>query len=93
MSLRCPQRTLQAGIAIEPLESAPLEAWSAPLVGSDWIVDALLGTGSSGAPRGAVATAIEAINRARAADAPLRRARARQRARARAHTLDLVACA
>ena len=60
---------VRAGIAIEPLESAPLEAWSAPLVGSDWIVDALLGTGSSGAPRGAVATAIEAINRARAADA------------------------
>ena len=60
---------VRAGIAIEPLESAPLEAWSAALVGSDWIVDALLGTGSSGAPRGGIATAIEAINRTRAADA------------------------
>jgi NAD(P)H-hydrate epimerase len=56
---------VRAGIAIEPLESAPAEAWSAALVGSDWIVDALLGTGSSGAPRGAVATAIRAINLAR----------------------------
>ena len=53
---------MRAGIAIEPLESAPLEAWSAALAGSDWIVDALLGTGSSGAPRGAVAPAIRAIN-------------------------------
>ena len=56
---------VRAGIPIEPLESAPLEAWSAALAGSDWIVDALLGTGSSGAPRGAVATAIRAINLAR----------------------------
>ena len=56
---------VRAGIPIEPLESAPMEAWSAALAGSDWIVDALLGTGSSGAPRGAVATAIRAINLAR----------------------------
>jgi NAD(P)H-hydrate epimerase len=56
---------VQAGIAIEELESAPVEAWSAALVESDWIVDALLGTGASGAPRGAVATAIRAINLAR----------------------------
>ncbi len=56
---------VRAGIAIEPLKSAPAEAWSAALVESDWIVDALLGTGSSGAPRGAVATAIRAINLAR----------------------------
>jgi NAD(P)H-hydrate epimerase len=60
---------VRAGIAIEPLESAPLEAWSAALAGSDWIVDALLGTGAAGAPRGGIAAAIEAINRARAADA------------------------
>jgi NAD(P)H-hydrate epimerase len=60
---------VRAGIAIEPLELTPVEAWSAALVGSDWIVDALLGTGSSGAPRGPVATAIRAINRTRAADA------------------------
>ena len=56
---------VRAGIPIEPLESAPAEAWSAALAGSDWIVDALLGTGASGAPRGAVATAIRAINLAR----------------------------
>ena len=60
---------VRAGIAIESLESAPLEAWSAELVGSDWIVDALLGTGAAGAPREGIATAIEAINRTRAADA------------------------
>jgi len=60
---------VQAGIAIEPLESAPAEAWSAALVASDWIVDALLGTGVAGAPRGGIATAIEAINRTRAANA------------------------
>ena len=60
----------RAGIAIEPRESAPLEAWSAALAGSDWIVDALLGTGSSGAPRGAVATAIRAINLARHPHSP-----------------------
>ena len=61
---------VRAGIPIEPLESAPGEAWSAALVGSDWIVDALLGTGSSGAPRGAVATAIRAINLARNPHSP-----------------------
>lgn len=60
---------VRAGIAIDQLESAPMEAWSAALAGSDWIVDALLGTGSSGAPRGGITTAIEAINRTRAADA------------------------
>ena len=60
---------VRAGIAIEPLESAPVEAWSAALAGSDWIVDALLGTGAVGAPRGGIATAIEAINRTRAANA------------------------
>jgi len=53
---------VRAGIAINQLESAPVSEWSAALAGSDWIVDALLGTGSSGAPRGAVATAIRAIN-------------------------------
>ena len=56
---------VRAGIPIDQLESAPMEAWSAALAGSEWIVDALLGTGSSGAPRGAVATAIRAINLAR----------------------------
>jgi NAD(P)H-hydrate epimerase len=59
---------VRAGIAIEPLESAPVEVWSAALAGSDWIVDALLGTGAAGAPRAGIAKAIEAINRTRAAD-------------------------
>ena len=61
---------VRAGITIDPLESAPISEWSAALAGSDWIVDALLGTGSSGAPRGAVATAIRAINLARHPHSP-----------------------
>jgi len=61
---------VRAGIPIDQLESAPMETWSAALAGSDWIVDALLGTGSSGAPRGAVATAIRAINLARGPHGP-----------------------
>jgi NAD(P)H-hydrate epimerase len=56
---------VRAGIPIEKLDSAPVDAWSAAIAGSEWIVDALLGTGSSGPPRGAVATAIRAINLAR----------------------------
>jgi NAD(P)H-hydrate epimerase len=61
---------VRAGIPIEKLEASPMDAWSAALAGSDWIVDALLGTGSSGAPRGAVATAIRAINLARVLHGP-----------------------
>ena len=53
---------VRAGIPIETLETESVDAWSAALAGSGWLVDALLGTGSSGAPRGAVATAIRAIN-------------------------------
>ena len=64
---------VRAGIPIDQLESAPMEAWSAALAGSDWIVDALLGTGSSGVPRGAVATAIRAINLARHPHGPASR--------------------
>lgn len=64
---------VRAGIPIGELESAPVTAWSAALVRSDWIVDALLGTGSSGAPRGAVATAIRAIDLARDPHGPERR--------------------
>ena len=41
------------------LANAPQEAWERALAGADWIVDALLGTGATGAPRGAIATAIE----------------------------------
>ena len=41
------------------------------LGGADLIVDALLGTGVSGAARGPVAAAIEAVNRAGAAGVPV----------------------
>jgi len=51
-----------AGIPADVLATAPREAWERALGGADWIVDALLGTGASGAPRGAIATAIEAGN-------------------------------
>jgi len=49
------------GLAIECLADADQPAWERSLAGADWIVDALLGTGASGAPQGAVATAIAAI--------------------------------
>lgn len=60
---------VRAGIPIRSLDSATPAGWAAALTGSDWIVDALLGTGSTGAPRGAVALAIAAINAARSAGA------------------------
>lgn len=43
---------------------ADATAWQAALAESDWIVDALLGTGAKGAPRAEMATAIRAINAA-----------------------------
>lgn len=57
----------RAGLANLDLSTASPEDWAAALRGAVWIVDALLGTGATGAPRGAVATAITAINEARAA--------------------------
>jgi NAD(P)H-hydrate epimerase len=56
---------VRAGIPVRVLESGSPADWSAAIAGVDWIVDALLGTGATGAPRGAVATAIGAINAAR----------------------------
>ncbi len=50
------------GIRAEKLAAASSAAWEQALAGADWIVDALLGTGATGAPRGAIATAIEAVN-------------------------------
>jgi len=50
------------GIPAVRLADAPREEWERSLAGADWIVDALLGTGAMGAPRGAIATAIEAVN-------------------------------
>jgi NAD(P)H-hydrate epimerase len=51
----------RSGLAIECPADADQAAWERALAGADWIVDALLGTGVSGAPTGAVATAITAI--------------------------------
>jgi NAD(P)H-hydrate epimerase len=55
----------KAGIPATRLAAATPDEWRQALAGSDWIVDALLGTGVTGAPRGAIATAIEAVNAAR----------------------------
>jgi NAD(P)H-hydrate epimerase len=46
----------------------PLSDGGEALAGADAIVDALLGTGSSGAPRGEIAAAIDAINTAGAGE-------------------------
>ena len=58
----------RSGLSITPLADADEERWCRELVGADWIVDALLGTGAAGPPRGAVAAAIVAINGRRTAD-------------------------
>lgn len=50
------------GLPIHALATASREQWERSLAGADWIVDALLGTGTTGPPRGPVATAIEAVN-------------------------------
>lgn len=55
----------RSGLPVEPLAGADDSAWAGALAGSDWIVDALLGTGSSGPPRGVIAAAIRAIVAAR----------------------------
>jgi len=60
---------VRAGLPIEPLAAAGADDWRRALAGADWIVDALLGTGASGAPRGPVATAIAGIVAARDAGA------------------------
>ena len=52
----------KAGISALMLATGSRKDWERSLAGADWIVDALLGTGATGAPRGAVATAIEAVN-------------------------------
>ena len=43
------------GIPAAALASATQAEWERALAGVDWIVDALLGTGSTGAPRGSLA--------------------------------------
>jgi NAD(P)H-hydrate epimerase len=56
----------RSGLLIECLAAADQAAWEQRLTGAGWIVDALLGTGAGGAPTGAAATAIAAINAVRA---------------------------
>jgi len=53
-----------AGILAQRLAAATPAEWERALANADWIVDTLLGTGASGAPRGGIATAIEAVNAA-----------------------------
>ncbi|MFM7205278.1 MAG: NAD(P)H-hydrate epimerase [Planctomycetaceae bacterium] len=55
----------RSGLSITCLADADEDAWRRHLDGAVWIVDALLGTGAGGGPRGTVATAIESINAAR----------------------------
>ncbi len=57
----------RSGMPITCLAAADGDAWRRELIGAGWIVDALLGTGAVGPPRGAVAVAIAAINAVRAA--------------------------
>lgn len=63
VNLRIAERS---GLPLECLAEGDQAAWEAAVAGADWIVDALLGTGASGPPAGAVARAIAAINATRA---------------------------
>jgi NAD(P)H-hydrate epimerase len=55
----------RAGLPLACLAGREQADWEAALSGAEWIVDALLGTGASGAPTGTVAVAIKAINAVR----------------------------
>ena len=55
----------RAGLPLACLAGREQADWETALSGAEWIVDALLGTGASGAPTGTVAVAIKAINAAR----------------------------
>lgn len=55
----------RAALKIVDLAAGTAGDWTEALRGAGWIVDALLGTGATGAPRDTVATAISAINQAR----------------------------
>ncbi len=61
---------VRSGIPLLSLGSGSEADWAEALDGADWIVDALLGTGARGAPRGSIATAIGAINHSRDASSP-----------------------
>jgi len=56
-----------AGIPMVDLTDGTADDWAAAVAGADWIVDAVLGTGASGPPRGSLAVAIRAIRAAREA--------------------------
>lgn len=58
---------VRAGIRVVSLAAADAAAWRDNLGGAAIVVDALLGTGTTGAPRGTVAVAIDAITAWRAA--------------------------
>ncbi len=62
----------RSGLPITCLADADEVAWGRQLDGAAWIVDALLGTGAAGPPRGGVAAAIAAVNRRRAVDERVR---------------------
>lgn len=62
----------RSGLSIVDLSAATAGDWREALLGAGWIVDALLGTGATGAPRGAVATAIAALNEVRDAGRDVR---------------------
>ena len=55
----------RSGLPMQRLDMADLPIWERTLSGLGWIVDALLGTGITGPPRGPLATAIDAINATR----------------------------
>jgi NAD(P)H-hydrate epimerase len=57
----------RSGLPITCLADADETVWRGELAGAAWIVDALLGTGAAGPPRGSLAAAIAAINWQRAA--------------------------
>ena len=56
----------RSGLDLAVLDGADATAWETALAGDSgeplWVVDALLGTGASGPPRGPIAAAIAAIN-------------------------------
>jgi len=60
---------VRSGGVVHVLAAADGAAWRQRLGEPAWIVDALLGTGTTAAARGAVAAAIEAINELRAGGA------------------------